>query len=93
MEWYDLISPIVSALLAAFAAYTATKRAAEDRERKRDEEIAELRVEIKHLIQEVEKHNKVIERTYKLESEVDNLYHLYDEVRSDIKDIKIGGTE
>lgn len=56
-------------------------------------ELAELRTDIKHLSDEVKKHNQVVERTYKLETEVDNLYHRYDELRGDMKDIKIGGTE
>lgn len=38
----------------------------------------------------VEKHNNVMERTTKLETEVGNLYHRYDELRDDVK---IGGTE
>lgn len=104
MELTDFISPLVSALIAVFGAYAATKRAAEDRERTRDAEekerairvqteLAELHTEIKHLSDEVRKHNQVIERTYKLETEVDNLYHRYSEIHDDMKDIKIGGTE
>ena len=42
---------------------------------------------------QVEKHNQVIERTYRLETEVSNLYYRYDELRGDVKDAKIGGTE
>ena len=49
--------------------------------------------ELVNLRRDVEKHNNVIERTYKLETEVDNLYHRYDELRTDVKDVKIGGTE
>jgi hypothetical protein len=33
------------------------------------------------LTKTVEKHNNVVERTYKLETEVDNLYHRYDELK------------
>lgn len=105
MEWFTpYVSAIVSALVAIFGAYSATKRAAEERERARDKadkerdikmqtEFAEIRTEIKHLREEVKKHNGVVERTYKLETEVDNLYHRYDELRADMKDVKIGGTE
>lgn len=81
-----LISPIVSALIAVFGAYAATKRAAEDRERKHAESIARIETEIKDLRREVEKHNQVVERTYKLEANVESLNRIYDEV-------KIGGTE
>lgn len=81
-----IISPIVSALLAAFAAYTATKRAADERMRKQEEATARLEEKVDALKHEVEKHNQVIERTYKLEADVQNLFHRYSE-------IKIGGTQ
>ena len=105
MEWLTpYLSAIVAALVAVFGSYSATKRAAEDRERERDKadkerdikmqtELAEIRTDIKHLSDEVKKHNNVIERTYKLETEVANLWHRYDEIHSDMKDVKIGGTE
>lgn len=105
MDWLpSLISSIVSAAIAVFGAYTATKRAAEDRELAREKEekertikvhteLAEIRTDIKHLSEEVKKHNNVIERTYILETEVANLYHRYDELHNDVKDVKIGGTE
>ena len=87
------ISPIITALLAAFGAYTATKRAAEERERQYANSIARLETKMDLLSDRVEKHNNVMERTFKLESEVDNLYHRYDELHKDLKDIGIGGTE
>ena len=85
MEQYAfLVSPIVSALLAIFGAYTATKKAAEDREREQNQRlneyqvevstsIAEVKTEIRLLSERVEKHNNVIERTAALEAEVSNL--------------------
>lgn len=86
------LSAIVSALVAIFGAYTATKRAAEDRERARDAldneraialqtELAELKTEMRLLSDRVEKHNSVIERTFKLETNVENLFHRYDELK------------
>ena len=97
MEWTILISPIVSALIAVFGAYTATKKASEDRERERDQkinerdieiktELAEMRTELRLLSDRVEKHNNVVERMTRAEVEIDNLYHRYDE-------LKVGGTE
>lgn len=93
MELAQVIGWCVTIAVAVFGSYQAAKRAADERERQTLEELAEIRVEIKHLIQEVEKHNSVIERTYKLETEVDNLYHRYNEIHDDIKSLKIGGTE
>lgn len=101
MEWTVLISPIVSALVAVFGAYQAVKREADERERKYaaaiarlETKIAQLETKVDLLSDRVEKHNNTIERTFRLESEVDNLYHRYDEVRNDIKCItKTGGVE
>lgn len=78
MDFALFISPIVSALLAFAGSYLAlTNR------------ITRLETMIETLSERVEKHNNVVERTYKLEVEVENLYQRYDELR----DIKIGGTE
>ena len=84
MDVTQLISPIVSALIAVFGAYTATKKASEDRERERDAkqnerdieiktELASMGTEIRLLSERVEKHNNVIERVYKLEGRVDTI--------------------
>lgn len=43
--------------------------------------LARLETQIENLLRETEKHNSVIERTYKLETEVANLYHRYDELK------------
>ena len=93
MEFTQIIGWCVTIAVAVFGSYQAAKRAADERERQTLEELAEIRIEIKHLIQEVEKHNRVMERTFKLETEVDNLYHRYAEIHDDLKGIKIGGTE
>lgn len=79
MEFSAFIGPVLSALLAFAGSYLAlTNR------------ITRLETMIETLSERVEKHNNVVERTYKLEVEVDNLYHRYDELKDDIK---IGGTE
>ena len=55
--------------------------------------IAKLETLIDELRKSVEKHNHVVERTAKLEGDVDNLYHRYSEIRDDVKELKIGGTD
>ena len=55
--------------------------------------IAKLETLIDELRKSVEKHNQVVERTVKLEGDVDNLYHRYAEIRDDVKELKIGGTD
>lgn len=84
-----ILSPIVSALIAVFGAYMATKRAADERERKSAETIARLETKVDVLSERVEKHNNLIERTYRLEADVQNIHHRLD----DLYELKIGGTE
>ena len=86
MEWTVFISPIVSALIAVFGAYQAVKRTADERERKYADSIARLETKLDMLSERVDKHNNLIERTYKLESDVSHL-------QEDVHGIKIGGTE
>ena len=90
MELLDILSPIVSAIIAAFGAYSATKRIGDENAKKQAEAIARLETKVDLLSERVEKHNGVMERTFRLEAEVENLYHRYDELRNDLK---IGGTD
>lgn len=46
--------------------------------------LARLETMIETLTQTVEKHNNVIERTYKLETEVSNIYHRIDEMKENL---------
>lgn len=74
MELTPLIGPIVTALVTAGGVYVAiTNR------------LTRLETLIEQLKSETEKHNAVIERTYKLERDVDNLYHRYGELRDEMK--------
>lgn len=79
MDITPYIGAIVTAIIAVGGVYAAISS-----------RLARTEAMIENLHKEVEKHNKVVERTFKLEADVDNLYHRYDEIRSDLK---IGGTE
>lgn len=92
MEWSFILSPLISALIAVFGAYQATKRAAEERqhelERRMSEsqitmstQLASLETKLDLLSDRVEKHNNVIERTTALETEVTNIYHRLDDLK------------
>ena len=82
MDITPYLGPIVTALIAFGATYAAFSA-----------RLTKLETMIEDLRRDVEKHNQVVERTYKLETEVDNLYQRYDELRGDVRDAKIGGTE
>lgn len=45
--------------------------------------LTRLETMIEALTKTVDKHNHVVERTTKLEAEVENLYHRYDELRKE----------
>ena len=64
-----LVSGAVSAILAAFGVYVAIT----NRLTKLETLIAELRAD-------VEKHNDLMERTYKNEQDINNLYHRIDHI-------------
>lgn len=55
--------------------------------------LTKLETLIVDLRRDVEKHNQVIERTYKLETRVDALTDRVDELHGDFREIKIGGSE
>ena len=83
-ELLQILSMFLSAILAAFSAYQGTKRAAEERERQHaasiarlETKIAQLETKLDLLSERVEKHNNVMERTFKLETEVSNLKERY----------------
>ena len=62
MDWTPYVGPIVTALIAAAGSYAATAQ-----------RIAKLEEAIIGLRRDVEKHNQVMERTYRLEARVNVL--------------------
>lgn len=96
----SLIAPIasgvISAIVAAFGCYVAiTNQLTELRtQQKADRE--QLTREIQLLREETSRHNQLVERTYKVESDVNTAFKRIDEHRDRIErleSIKIGGTD
>ncbi len=88
MDWGPYIGPIVTALIAAGGTYAAVSA-----------KLARLETALTDLRRDVEKHNSVLERVYKLESDNATAFHHIDslredqkELREDLQHIKIGGT-
>ena len=81
MDFTELVSPLVSALVAVFGAYQSVKRIAEERDRRQAEQITRLETKMDVLSERVERHNSVMERTTALETEVVNLYHRLDDMK------------
>lgn len=83
----QLITPILTSIIATavttgFATYVAMSN-----------RMTKLETLIDHLTKTVEKHNEVVERTFKLESDLHTAFKHIDLMRDEIKDVKIGGTQ
>ena len=75
MDIAPYVGTIVTVVLAVGGVYAAIAQ-----------RLARLEALIENLAAVTAKHNNVIERVYKLETEVDNLYHRYDELNDRIKE-------
>lgn len=84
-ELIPVLSPVVTALVSVFGAYAATKRVTEEHDREQVRALAKLETKMDLLTERVDKHNQVVETTYRLEADVTNLYHRYDEVKEALK--------
>lgn len=62
MEWIAFAASVVTALLSFLGVYASNRKSA-----------ALMEYRLQQLEQKVDKHNQVIERTYKLEQRVDDL--------------------
>lgn len=47
--------------------------------------LAKLETKMDLLTERVDKHNQVVEKTYRMETDITNLYHRYDEVKEALK--------
>lgn len=70
MDITPYIGTIVTVIIAVGSVYAAISS-----------RLARLETQIDNLVTETNKHNQVIERTYKLETEVVNLYHRLDDLK------------
>ena len=72
MDITPYLGTIVTVIIAVGGVYAAISS-----------RLTRLETLIETLTKTVERHNHVVERTTKLETEVDNLYHRYDELRKE----------
>ena len=81
MDISPYISPIVAAVIAIVGAYVAMKNANNAKFESLSIQIATLSQQMADLRADVEKHNSVIERTYKLETDMHTAYKRIDELK------------
>lgn len=72
-----LITPILGGITGALGAYVAISN-----------QMAAFKVEMRELRKDVEKHNSVVERTYKLESDSRTSWSRYDELKERVHDLE-----
>ena len=89
MDITPFIAPLVTAIIAAAGTYAAISS-----------RLARLETMIADLRRDVEKHNRVIERTYILERDMKTAFNALDELKAKdekledkLDGIRIGGTE
>lgn len=82
MDITPYISPIVAAVIAIVGAYVAMKNANNAKFEQLSVQIAALSTQVTDLKDQVEKHNTVIERTYKLESDMNTAFKRIDELKA-----------
>lgn len=80
-----LIAPAFTAVLTALGVYVGMSN-----------QLAVLKVELQNLTKQVEKHNSVVERTYRLETNDATMWQRFDELKARIDRLEeqhVGGTE
>lgn len=87
MDLSVLISPLVAAVIAIVGGYVAMKNSSNAKFEALHVQIAALSTKIDGLTAQVEKHNNVLERVYKLESDMHTAYKRIDELK--VRDDKL----
>lgn len=82
MDLTIIVSPLVSALIAAVAAYVATKNSNNEKFAELRAQNAEQTAEIRGLKEQVRRFNDLAERIYKLEGNVTTAFKRIDELRA-----------
>lgn len=80
-----ILTAVVTGVVTAVSIYGGVTRS-----------LAELRTELTLLAKQVEKHNNIVERMYKVESELATCWRRHDDLRERVErleELKIGGSE
>ncbi|MBQ9003049.1 MAG: hypothetical protein IJ087_14445 [Eggerthellaceae bacterium] len=81
MDITPYISSIVTVLVAVVGAYVAMKNANNQKFQELSVQIAHLSTQVEDLKEQVEKHNSIVERTFKLESDMHTAFKRIDELK------------
>ena len=81
MDITPYISPVVTVIVAIVGAYIAMKNANNAKFEQLSTQIASLTVKVDSIKEDVERHNSIVERTYKLESDVHTAFKRIDDLK------------
>lgn len=100
MDITPFIGPIVTVALAVATAYVATNASNNKKFEELRVQNAEQTALIRALKETVDRHNSIVERTYRIETEMETVWKRIDELKErdtrieeKIDHIKVGGTE
>lgn len=89
LDLNSLVTPALTALLTALGVYVSMSN-----------QLATLKADLRNLTKQVEKHNSVVERTYKLETDEATMWRRIDELREEVRhnsdrldSFKLGGSD
>lgn len=84
MDWSGIIAAVIGAGSAIAVCLINNSKA-----------MATIETKLENLTKEVEKHNSVVERQFKTERDVDNLFHRFEELKitDDSQELKIHNVE
>lgn len=85
---YTLTIELAFGIIAATAVVAGWVKNSSDSKREMIERLARLETMIERLSKDVEKHNRVIERTFKVESDLHTAFKRIDEIRDETKEKK-----
>ena len=85
---YTLTIELAFGIIAATAVVAGWVKNSSDSKREMIERLARLETMIERLSKDVEKHNRVIERTFKVESDLRTAFKRIDEIRDETKERK-----
>ena len=87
MDITPYVGSIVTVVIAIVGGYVAMKNANNEKFNELSIQIATITTKVDDLRRDVEKHNDVVERTAKLESDLHTAFKHIDEHRSEIKQL------
>lgn len=83
IDWTALVAPILTAVIGSAGTGIGVYVAMSNR-------LSVLETKMDALSKSVDKHNGIVERTYKLESDMSTMWRRHDELKDEVKELENG---